>query len=179
MCTMLYSSVFVLLTFLSDWSWSVHPDTGFKILSPFPLIHEVRSVPTDMDVIEFHQYHAGSLTTGPDSLAFVIDHYTLPTAGPEEDPEYLNAFFENTLDELLISVEGTLVYMDIIHQPGRDVCIWKGIYGEGKGVIRGNILLYEDQSYFGLQVFGLERRKPDEKMSKFLDSFKRIPKTAP
>jgi hypothetical protein len=136
-------------------------------------MYEVKSVPTDADVIQFHQYHVGSLSTAPDSMAFVIDHFILPSPDMAMDDEYLNTFFENTLDEMLVAIDGTLVYMDIIHQPGREVCIWKGSYNSGKGVIRGNILLYGDK-YYGLQVFGFEKRKQDELMSRFLDSFKRL-----
>jgi hypothetical protein len=178
MVTMLYLIVFTFLSSQSDWTWNVYPETGFKVLTPIPLTYEVKTVPTDADVIQFHQYHAGSLSTGPDSMAFVIDHYTLPSAGMVMDEAYLNEFFENTLDEMLVAIDGTLVYMDILHQPGREVCIWKGSYHEGKGIIRGNILLYGDK-YFGLQVFGLEKKKQDELMTKFLNSFKRTPETSP
>ena len=160
----------------TDWTWSEHPEAGFKILTPLPLSYEVRSVPTDVDVIQFHQYHAGSLTTAPDSMAFVIDHFIMPDANEANDDEFLQTFFENTLDEMLVAVDGTLVYMDIIHQPGREVCIWKGSYQQGKGVIRGNILLYGDR-YYGLQVFGWVKKKQDESMTKFLDSF--MPLNAP
>jgi hypothetical protein len=179
MVTMLCLVAFVLLAGQPDWSWSVHPESGFKVLVPVELIHEAKMVPTDVDVIQFHQYHGGSVTTAPDSLAFVIDHYVMPSGDLTTDESYLKEFFENTLDQLLVSVNGTLVYMDIIHQPGRDVCIWKGNYEQGKGVIRGNILVYADHFYYGLQVFGPEEKKSDEMMSKFLNSFKRTPESAP
>ena len=80
-------------------------------------------------------------------------------------------FLKIPLMKLLTSVNGTLVYMDIVHHADRDVCIWKGSYLEGAGVIRGHTLLAGDK-YFGLQVFGLEKNKPDEMMTKFLNSFK-------
>jgi hypothetical protein len=172
MVALLVSMFIALSTGQSDWTWSEHPEAGFKVLTPQPLAHEVRAVPTDIDVIQFHQYHAGSLTSAPDSMAFVVDHYLMPSPEVAMDDEYLNTFFENTLDEMLVAINGTLVYMDIIHQPGREVCIWKGSYQDGKGVIRGNILLYGDR-YYGLQVFGLERKKQDELMTRFLNSFKR------
>ena len=177
MVTVLYLAVFNLLSGQADWTWSVYPDVGFKVLTPVPLVYDVKTVPTDAEVIQFHQYHGGSLATAPDSLAFVIDHFILPGTEPAMDEEYLNDFFENTIDEMLVAINGTLVYMDIIHQPGREVCIWKGSYDQGKGVIRGNILLYGDH-YYGLQVFALERKKQDELMTKFLNSFKRIPETS-
>jgi hypothetical protein len=177
MVTMLYLLVFTFLSSQTDWTWSVHPEAGFKILTPLPLMYDVKSAPTDIDVIQFHQYHAGSLSTGPDSMAFVIDHFVIPEADGARDDEYLKDLFENTLDEMLVAINGTLVYMDILHQPGREVCIWKGSYSEGKGVIRGNILLYGDK-YYGLQVFGFEHKKQDELMTRFLNSFKRTEEKA-
>jgi len=178
MLSVLYFITTMFLPIQPEWTWSVHPETGFKVLTPAPLVYEVRDVPTDVDVIRFHQYHGGSVSDSLASLAFVIDHYILPPTGTVHDAEYLKAFFENTIDELLTTLNGTLVYMDIINQPGRDVCIWKGNYQEGKGVIRGNIILYSDK-YFGLQVFGLEKNKPDLLMSKFLDSFRLTTSTSP
>jgi hypothetical protein len=175
---MLYLVSFVLLSIQPEWSWSVHPEAGFKILSPYPLVHEAKDIPTATDVIQFHQYHGGSVADTITSLAFVVDHYILPSAVQVRDADYLRDFFENTIDELLTTLDGNLVYMDIINQPGRDVCIWKGKYEKGKGVIRGNLILYSDR-YYGLQVFGLEKNKPDALMSKFLDSFKLTTGTSP
>lgn len=161
-----------------EWAWSLHPETGFKILSPLTLIHEVRDVPTPLDVIQFHQYHAGSVTDADFAMAFVIDYYKMPKQDSEMDDAYFKDFFENTIDQILTSLDGSLVYMDIIHQPESELCIWKAKYRDGKGVIRGHVILAGDK-YYGLQVFGLESDKPDQLMSKFLDSFKLLPQLSP
>lgn len=161
-----------------EWSWSIHPESGFKVLTPVPLKYEAREVPTDMDVIMFHQYHGGSVSDSISPLAFVVDHYLLPETGVARDGDYLTEFFENTIDQLLTALEGNMVYMDIINQPGRDVCIWKGTYDHENGLIRGHMILYSDR-YYGLQVFGLEKNKPDALMSKFLESFKLTEGTGP
>ncbi len=162
----------------SGWTWSVHPESGFKVLSPVELIHEEKLVPTEMDVIRFHQYHGGSVTDSLSPLAFVIDHYLVPTPAEAVDDAYLKDFFENTVDELLTTLDGTLTYMDILHQPGQDVCIWKGKYQKGRGEVRGQCIL-AGQRYYGLQVFGLEKNKPDAQMTKFLESFRLLNTTSP
>lgn len=154
-----------------NWEWQSFPETGFKILTPKPLIHDVREVPTPASIIQFHQFHGGSLSDSTLSLAFVIDHYMLPGEEVVGDDDYKKEFFENTIDELLISLDGTLVYMDIVHQADRDVCIWKGSFMKGDGVIRGHTIL-SGNKYYGLQVFGMEKNNPDELMDKFLNSFK-------
>ena len=168
----------LILSTQHEWSWSVHPVSGFKVLTPVPLKYEAREVPTDMDIIMFHQYHGGSVSDSLSPLAFVVDHYLLPETGVAHDADYLTEFFENTIDQLLTTIDGNMVYMDIINQPGRDVCIWKGTYDHGKGLIRGHMILYRDR-YYGLQVFGLEKNKPDALMSKFLESFKLADGTGP
>jgi hypothetical protein len=178
MLYMLFLTASLLMFSQPEWTWSVHPESGFKVLTPFSLIHEERQVPTELGVIQFHQYHGGSVADTLAPVAIVIDHYILPSTDPVTDADYLDEFFESTIDELLTSIDGVLVYMDVIHQPGREVCIWKGSYDQGRGIIRGNLMLYNDH-YFGMQVFGLEKNKPDAMMSKFLDSFKRISSTSP
>jgi hypothetical protein len=178
MLTVLYFISSLILSSQPEWTWSMHPESGFKILTPTPLLHQVSQVPTDVDVIELHQYFAGSVSDSISSLAFVIDHYILPVPDSIHESEYMRDFFENTIDQLLTTLNGTMVYMDIINQPGRDVCIWKGNYKEGEGVIRGNIILTGDK-YYGLQVFGFEKNKPDLLMSKFLDSFRLMTATTP
>lgn len=176
------SMLFLLSSFVSfiqqEWTWSIHPEAGFKILTPMAMVHDVREVPTEMDVIQFHQYHIGSVADSTLSMAFVVDYYKMPKQGDGKDDEYTRDFFENTIDQILTSLDGTLVYMDILHQPDSEVCIWKANYRDGKGVIRGHTVLSGDK-YYGLQVFGLESDKPDQLMSKFLDSFKLLSNPSP
>jgi hypothetical protein len=156
---------------LQEWAWSVHPESGFKILCPVTLVHEEKEVPTTVDKITYHQYHGGSLYDSTFSMAFVVDHYVLPTGDLVTDTDYLREFFETTIDQHLLALEGTLLYMDILSQSGQELCIWKGTFQNGKGVIRGHSILAGER-YYGLQVFGWTKDKPDPSMSKFLDSFK-------
>jgi hypothetical protein len=178
MLFVLYLATSLFISTQPEWSWSFHPESNFKVLTPYALSHDVKDFPTELEVIRFHQYHGGSVSDSIVSMAFVIDHYTLPPMETIADDAFLTEFFENTVDELLMNVDGTLIYMDIIHQPGREVCLWKGSYNKGKGIIRGNSMLYGNE-YYGLQVFGLEEKKQDEMMSKFFDSFKRLTDVAP
>lgn len=178
MLSVLYLVPTFILFIQQEWTWSIHPEAGFKVLTPIALIHDVKDVPTPLDVIQFHQYHAGSVSDSSLAMAFVIDYYKMPQQDNAMDDEYIKDFFENTIDQILTSLNGSLVYMDIIHQPDSEVCIWKGNYREGKGLIRGQTVLAGDK-YYGLQVFGMETDKPDQLMSKFLDSFKLLPNPSP
>lgn len=178
MLPMLYFMSSFTLFIQQEWTWSLHPEAGFKVLTPLALIHDVKDVPTPLDVIQFHQYHAGSVYDSTLAMAFVIDYYKMPKQDSEMDDAYFKDFFENTIDQILTSLDGSLVYMDIIHQPDREVCIWKANYRNGKGVIRGHTILAGDK-YYGLQVFGMEADKPDQQMTKFLDSFKLLPNPSP
>lgn len=168
----------IILFIQQEWTWSIHAEAGFKVLTPIALVHGVKDVPTPLDVIQLHQYHAGSVSDSALAMAFVIDYYKMPQEDNGMDDEYIKDFFENTIDQILTSLDGTLVYMDIIHQPNSELCIWKANYKEGKGVIRGHTLLAGDK-YYGLQVFGMEKDKPDQQMSKFLDSFKLLSNPSP
>ena len=156
-----------------DWTWSVHPEAHFKVLTPFSLTLSTRELPTAYDPILYQQYIGGSLTDSTLALAFVIDHYQLPVESDSIDDAYSKELFENTVDEILASVGGELIYMDFNNGPERDICIWKAAYLNEKGTIRGNLIIAGDQ-YYGLQAFGLTKDHPDALMNKFLDSFKII-----
>lgn len=155
------------------WNWSLHPDAGFKVLTPFVLTDHVKDVPTETDVIRYHQYTGGSVQDSALALAFVVDYYKVPQSTEAIDDEYLRDFFENTIDPILTSLSGSLVYMDIQREATQDVCSWKASYQNGKALVRGNCILTKD-SYYGLQVFGWSKDKPEDQMNKFLNSFKLI-----
>jgi hypothetical protein len=163
--------MFPLLTFTQPvWTWSLHPEAGFKILSPITLTDHVKAVPTETDVIQYHQYTGGSVKDSLLSMAFVVDYYQVPASSESRDATYLRDFFENTIDPILNSISGSLVYMDIQREANQDICFWKASYQNGDGMIRGNCILTKDK-YYGLQVFGLAKNKPEDQMNKFLKSF--------
>ena len=169
--------VFLLSSFLGfsqhEWVWSVHPESHFKVLAPFDLALSTKELPTSFDPIIYHQYNGGSVADSSMSLALVIDHYELPAASDTVDYLYHREIFENAIDQLLSSVKGELIYVDYNKEWDRDICVWKAAYLNGKGVIRGNLIISGHQ-YYGLQAFGLVQNKPDELMNKFLNSFKII-----
>jgi len=173
MITVLFLLASYLTSFQHEWKWSVHEEAGFKVLSPVLLAHTAREVPTETTGILYHQYYGGSLTDSLLAMAFVIDHYEVPLASDSTDNLYFTDFFETTIDQILTSVGGTLLYKDVISQPGREVCIWKGSYQEDKGIVRGQLMIVGNR-YYGLQVFGLANDKPDPLMNRFIDSFKLI-----
>jgi len=155
------------------WTWSLHPEAGFKVLTPYTLTDHVKDVPTEMDVVHYHQYTGGSVKDSLLSMAFVVDYYKVPESSDARDETYLRDFFENTIDPILTSIKGSLVYMDIQREANMDICSWKASYGKGDGMVRGNCILTKDQ-YYGLQVFGWSKDKPEDQMNKFLNSFKLI-----
>lgn len=158
----------------NDWTWNAYPESGFKILTPFALNHVVTNVPTEEGVpIIYHQYHGGKVD---DSLhiSFVIDHYAIPGENIDDDDEYLQEFFGITIDQILKAVEGHLVYMDFMGYSDRKVCVWRATYLNGKGIIRGELIMTGNK-YYGLQAFGLADKKPDALMHKFLNSFQTTP----
>lgn len=168
--------VSIFLTFIhfqSEWNWSIHPEAGFKVLTPVVLVHEPKSISTDVTTIELHQYRGGSVSDSLTSLVFAIDHYVLPESEGDWSDEEITMFFDETLQQLIEILNGKVVYSDVLHQPGREVCIWKGQYDEGRGVVKGQLMI-DQGNYYGLLVFGQEKNNPDAAMTKFLDSFRRL-----
>ncbi|HUR29862.1 MAG TPA: hypothetical protein VMZ69_00450 [Saprospiraceae bacterium] len=153
-----------------EWTWSVHPESGFKVLSPFELVHQVTEIPTIAEPIVYHQYHGGSLQDSILQLAFVIDHYKISRQEIGGDEEHLREFFGITVDEILKAVNGTLVYIDYTTQADREICLWRASYENGKGIIRGQLIV-EGDKYYGLQAFGYDLERTNVMMRKFIDSF--------
>lgn len=166
--------LFLLSSFLEpcqqEWTWRMHPESGFKILSPFELLLKTTELPTSSEPILYHQYQGGSVQDPSLPLVFIIDHYRLTEQEIGEDDAHAKEFFEVTVDGILHAVEGSLLYIDFLAQSGRQICIWKGTYKNGTGVIRGHLIISGD-SYYGLQAFGLADAKPDLLMQRFIDSF--------
>jgi hypothetical protein len=163
----------LLNTAQQEWAWRIFPESNFKVLAPFTMEHKSTEVPTEAEPIIYHQYYGGSLQDTSFHLALVIDHYQLTQQEMGGDDEYLREFFGVTVDQILKSVGGSLIYMDFTGHSDREVCVWRATYQEGKGVLRGHLVIAGDK-YYGLQAFGLAEEKPDAMMLKFFDSFQII-----
>jgi hypothetical protein len=174
MLVTLTTVIYLISAIQTDWVWSSYPESGFKVLTPVALTHESSKITTDLTEIELHQYRGGAVSDTSSTLVIAIDHYMLPASDEPWTDEDLGLFFDQTIEPFLEKIKGQLVYKDVTRQAGRDMCVWKGTYDDGKGVVRGNLMLYHD-AYYGLQVFGLVKHNPEFQMAKFLDSFKRIP----
>lgn len=154
-----------------EWAWNYYPEAEFKILSPFPLQHNIREVPVGDHTILYHQYFGGSLTDSITSMTFVIDHYTVPLSSGDMDSLYYREFFDTTIDQILTSLGGTLVYKDHTSTADGKMCIWKAYFQGEEGLVRGKLMMHQS-FYHGMQVFGLQKNKPEPAMNKFLDSFR-------
>lgn len=154
----------------ADWSWSVHPESGFKVLTPVELIHQLVKMPTVGGQVDYHQYHGGSLSDSVSQLALVVDTYFMEDQELSGDEAYYKEFFDATVEGILTSVGGELVYIDYLSQADRNVCVWKASFNGAKGTIRGKLIITGNH-YFGLQAFGIAKNNPDEQMHRFLESF--------
>ena len=153
-----------------EWAWRSFPESGFKVLSPVALTLSVTKFPTPAEPIIYHQYHGGSLNDSVLRMAFIVDHYKVSEQEIGGDEQHLNEFFGVTVDQILKSIDGTLVYMDYTTHSNRNVCTWRASYLNGEGLVRGQLIIIGDR-YYGLQVFGFASEKPDALMYKFIESF--------
>src|SRR5205085_9005604 len=83
-----------------EWSWSIHPEAHFKVLSPFNLTQSTQKVPTVSDPIAYHQYNGGSVADTTISLALVIDQYQIPSFADSSDYLYHKELFDNAVDQI-------------------------------------------------------------------------------
>lgn len=154
----------------TQWEWQNFPVSGFKVQCPLILEDRVKVVSTDVAQMIYHQYKAGSMKEGDPAMTFIIDQYEVGAMAEPMDEASTLSFFENTINPILESVNGSLLYMDISQQSSAQVCSWKAEYQEGKCIIRGEAYLTPIE-YYGLQVFGWKKDKPEDLMNDFLRSF--------
>jgi hypothetical protein len=154
-----------------DWTWSTFPALGFKILAPCEMVDHATEVPTDAEVISYHQITCGSLDDEQLPMTFIVDHYQLPGDLTVMTKEELDAFFDNTIAPIMEAVGGSVIYADVTAAGGKDICSWKATYREGACLIRGESMIINGQ-YYGLQAFGWTDHKPEAHMNKFFDSFR-------
>jgi hypothetical protein len=159
-----------------EWTWNTFPTLGFKVLSPCELTDQVAEVPTEFEVVQYHQMTCGNLEDKKLPMSFVIDHYKLPGEIGTMTAVELDAFFDNTIDPIMEAIDGTVVYADVHSQGDQDICSWKATYQNGACLIRGESMII-DGHYYGLQVFGLTSKKPEDMMNKFFESFRRLDST--
>lgn len=153
-----------------EWVWRSFPDDGFRVLTPVSLVMQERLVPGMEQPISYHQYHGGSLADTAMALAFVIDHYLLASAGPAADRAFADTLLKESVNVLLQSVGGELIYFEASVHAGHPACLWKAGFLDGQGIIRGKSVLAGTR-FYGLQVFGMDDDRPEESMNKFLNSF--------
>ena len=91
-------TLYFLATFLTsvqpEWLWSMHPESGFKVLAPVSLEEYVSDIPTETDVIQLHQFRGGSVSDSILSIAFVVDYHEMPLMEEPKDDSYLRDFLK-------------------------------------------------------------------------------------
>ena len=68
------------------------------------------------------------------------------------------------------SEEESAYMADYATQAERELCIWRASYKDGKGIIRGQLMISGDR-YYGIQAFGYDDDKSNDLMRKFFESF--------
>lgn len=172
---MAYTGLLItLLTQILPIIWTSHvlPDAGCKVLTPVELRKEVRLVATESTPITYNQFFGGALTDSVCGLVFTLDQYYLQDIIDIRDTSLTYPLLRETVDIVVASIKGTMLYMDIQEKPGSVSLVWKASYLENEGVVKGVATFYPD-AYYGLQVFGKTDKKPEELMGKYLNSFER------
>lgn len=158
------------------WSYQTLPDSGCKVLVPVELKKEVRLIPTDQTPITYYQYVGGALTDSISGLVFTLDHYYFFEDIDINDTSLTNSMLRESVDQILSSINGQIIYYDFQNDYGSVSMVWKAEYSDQKNIAKGVATIFQD-AYYGLQTFGIKEKKPEDQMVKYLDSFKRTPPT--
>ncbi|MBR9920880.1 MAG: hypothetical protein GYB31_08570 [Bacteroidetes bacterium] len=152
----------------SDWDTFVAVDGGFKINSPVDLELREDTLDTDIGSIVQRTWFGESAENG---LVLIINRYEYPDYTIHSDSvELLKEFFQATLEEAILSVDGELLYeseKDYRDFPGRR---WRIDYLDGQASLKVQAIVIENQ-FYSIQIASPSGVEYSEPTSRFLDSF--------
>lgn len=163
------------MTYLPDsipWKVFKSYEGRFRLVVPGEMIEKIDSIETRIGVLAYHTYFFQPEDEHADNLLYMLSYCDYPEYSVHSDStDLLDDFFDTTIETAVESVNGELLYSDVIqfkHYPGR---IWRIDYLDGKAVIKTKVFLI-GRRYYSLQTIMHIGRSLNLSSDKFLDSFR-------
>ncbi|NNF20597.1 MAG: hypothetical protein HKN67_01545 [Saprospiraceae bacterium] len=157
-------------------TWSNFSPEGSmcKVLFPKEPAHQSQTVDTEVGQLSYHSYVINDTTRNSSNVAYVLSYCDYPVGTIHSDSLLLIPdFFNATIDESILSLDGELVYSDEdywVEYPGR---IWKVAYQDGRMMVKNKSYLVKNRLYT-IQVYTLKEKDRNRDINRYLDSFKLV-----
>lgn len=160
-------------TYLPD-NWqnftSIHGQ--FKVRIPGKFKEKVDTFETKIGQLVYHTFFYQDQSEGAENFVYMISYVDYPAEAVHSDStEFLEEFFQATIDEATFSIDGELAYSNPIEEQGYPGFLWRINYRQNKGVVKTKALLKANR-YYAIQAVTIKDLALDLAIDRFLDSFR-------
>jgi len=156
-----------------EWENYIFIDAGFELRSPGPLTEKVDSIETDIGPLAFHRlFYQSPDEASSDNLIYQLTWVQYPeTFFPSDSSDWIDEFFQQTIEEATRTLRGHLAYSTPITQQGYQGYLWRINYLDDKALIKTRAFLHKGK-YIAISTVTFQARSLNPSTDRFLDSFR-------
>ncbi len=164
--------LFSLSMLTSNWREFKTYDGKFRVLVPKgEMTDKATKIKTALGEVEYHTFMHRSEEKNPDCVFYVVNYCDYPKGTfPADSTELINDFLDETVNESVRTVGGTLTYQSDIQILTNHGKIWRVHYNGERALIKSKCFLVGDRFYL-IQTMMLKEKSMNPSADKFLDSF--------
>ncbi len=175
----LLSLIFLFFNFFPSndpWLEFKSHEGAFSISAPGKIKEVIKKAETGLGSLEYHVFIHRNNDPNAENMVYMISYCDYPEHTVHSDStELLNLFFDASIEESVLSVNGKLAYsstLDFNGHPGR---IWRTDYGNGQGIIRTKAFM-KGRRYYSIQTICTLENSMNLSSDKFFNSFRILEK---
>jgi len=143
----------------------------FSIQFPGEVAEQAKEIETALGSMSYHTFYHNSTEEEATNFIYLVSYVDYPDGAIHSDStELIEEFFQATLEESVLNMNGDLRYSDeikLFDYPGR---FWRIDYNEDSMVMKTKAFLVKNR-YYSIQVGTLKTLSSNKDMDNFLESF--------
>ncbi len=169
-------SLFILLPSLLitalTWKEFKSFEGKFRVLTPTgDMTEKVKKIKTGLGEVGYHTFMHRPEEKNPDCVFYVVNYCDYPQGTfPADSTDLINEFLDETVNESVKAVGGTLTYQSDIQILTNKGKIWRVQYNGDRALIKSKCFLVGDRFYL-VQTMMKKDKAMNPSADKFLDSF--------
>lgn len=164
-------SILFLSFTVEGWNKYRSVDGRFKVLVKGIFVERtVKIQTTGFGEIEAHHF-SHQPEKGSDNLLYTIFYYDLPEGSLHSDStEAVASFLDNTIEQSIASVNGTLLYENDVYLQGFSGRSWRVHFADNSAIIRTKAFLVNNR-FYTIQIVTFADKSINGSIDTFMDSF--------
>jgi hypothetical protein len=144
----------------------------FRVLTPTgEMTEKVKNIKTGLGEVAYHTFMNRPEEKNPDCVFYVVNYCDYPKGTfPADSTDLINEFLDETVNESVKAVGGTLTYQSDIQILMNKGKVWRVQYNGDRALIKSKCFLVGDRFYL-VQTMMKKEKSMNPSADKFLDSF--------